>query len=183
MLNRRSFLGRMAAAAAAAVAATETDLDPERLLWVPGQKKIFIPDAPRIHKAEDVAVEQIRREFDQPRLIEPGTRIFRPDELPPVRSRDRAYSGSRYTLTTRSPNGGLLQQHFDDDWRKVGQVVHRGRGGFEAYERPATAEEVSHFDQNANADLRTGRVWSGGHPGGGKRMAQDDFLSRFKERG
>jgi hypothetical protein len=37
MIDRRGFLRLFGAAAAAAV------LDPERLLWVPGQKTIFIP--------------------------------------------------------------------------------------------------------------------------------------------
>jgi hypothetical protein len=37
MIDRRGFLRLFGAAAAAAV------LDPERLLWVPGQKTIFLP--------------------------------------------------------------------------------------------------------------------------------------------
>lgn len=40
-MNRRGFLGIFAGAAATAV------LDPERLLWVPGEKKIFIPPVPK----------------------------------------------------------------------------------------------------------------------------------------
>jgi hypothetical protein len=40
-MNRRLFLGAMTGAAAAQV------IDPERLLWVPGKKKIFIPPAPQ----------------------------------------------------------------------------------------------------------------------------------------
>lgn len=38
-MNRRGFLGAIAAALV---------LDPERALWVPGQKKIFLPPAPRV---------------------------------------------------------------------------------------------------------------------------------------
>ncbi len=41
-IDRRRFLQFFAAAAAGSV------LDPERLLWVPGQKKIFLPPAPTI---------------------------------------------------------------------------------------------------------------------------------------
>jgi hypothetical protein len=37
MLTRRGFLGTLAAAAAGMA------LDPERLLWAPGQKTIFLP--------------------------------------------------------------------------------------------------------------------------------------------
>lgn len=36
MISRRGFFGLLAAAAA---------VDPERLLWIPGRKKIFIPPA------------------------------------------------------------------------------------------------------------------------------------------
>jgi hypothetical protein len=36
-MNRRAFLGALGAAIAGAT------LDPERLLWVPGRKRIFIP--------------------------------------------------------------------------------------------------------------------------------------------
>jgi len=38
-MNRRGFLGTLLAAAAAEAA------DPERLLWVPGARKIFVPPA------------------------------------------------------------------------------------------------------------------------------------------
>lgn len=41
-VNRRAFLGLLASAAAGAV------LDPERLLWVPGRKTIFIPSARQV---------------------------------------------------------------------------------------------------------------------------------------
>lgn len=38
-MRRRDFLGALLAGAV---------MDPERLLWVPGRKKIFIPPAPRV---------------------------------------------------------------------------------------------------------------------------------------
>lgn len=41
-MHRRDFLRRFAAATAAATAAAAT-LDPERLLWTPGEKTIFLP--------------------------------------------------------------------------------------------------------------------------------------------
>ena len=41
MTSRRSFLASVAAALV---------LDPERALWVPGKKKIFLPPAPRVIK-------------------------------------------------------------------------------------------------------------------------------------
>lgn len=40
MITRRSFIGGMAAGIVGAFA-----MDPERLLWVPGAKKIFIPES------------------------------------------------------------------------------------------------------------------------------------------
>jgi hypothetical protein len=45
-MNRRGFLARLLAGVSASVAAQELDLD--RLLWVPGAKKIFIPAAPTV---------------------------------------------------------------------------------------------------------------------------------------
>ena len=44
-MDRRGFLNLLglAGASAAAVAAGALELDPERLLWVPGQKSIFLP--------------------------------------------------------------------------------------------------------------------------------------------
>lgn len=178
-MNRRGFLGRLAAAAAAAVAATDTEmLDPEKLLWTPGKKTIFLPST-TILKAEDVAVAEIRDKFKAKSLIEPGQRILHPSEFEPrVASRDRDYYGARYTLTTRSPDGGLLQQKFDTNWKKVGEVTHRGRGGFEPLARNASAVEVAAFNRNANADIRTGRV--GEHDDNEDAAA---FMRRFKERG
>lgn len=41
-MNRRNFFGSLATMAATLA------LDPEKLLWVPGQRKIFIPAAPKI---------------------------------------------------------------------------------------------------------------------------------------
>lgn len=42
-MNRRGFLGALATAAATLA------LDPERLLWTPGEKKIFIPTARQVN--------------------------------------------------------------------------------------------------------------------------------------
>jgi hypothetical protein len=41
MLNRRAFLGLAASATAGALASAA--FDPERLLWVPGQRTLFLP--------------------------------------------------------------------------------------------------------------------------------------------
>jgi hypothetical protein len=45
-MNRRDFLKYLGLGTAAVVGAGEVDLD--RILWVPNQKKIFIPEHPRI---------------------------------------------------------------------------------------------------------------------------------------
>lgn len=42
MVGRRQFLGALTAAVAGA------SFDPERLLWVPGQKTIFLPPASKV---------------------------------------------------------------------------------------------------------------------------------------
>ena len=69
-MNRRQFLARLGLGAAA-VAATAV-LDPERLLWVPGQKTIFdlgatpAVDEPFVYLAEDVPFEQYRNTFIAP---------------------------------------------------------------------------------------------------------------------
>jgi len=64
-MNRRGFLGAIAAALVA---------DPERLLWVPGKKKIFIPPPPKTywqsgvnHRVEFVTI---------PHLFKPGDKIL-----------------------------------------------------------------------------------------------------------
>ena len=53
-MNRRAFLGTLLAAAPVLA------LDPERLLWVPGQKTIFIPEAVGVHRF--VTPEWVARE-------------------------------------------------------------------------------------------------------------------------
>ena len=45
-MNRRQLLGTLLGAAAGLV------LDPERLLWIPGQRKIFIPPLAPLQKLE-----------------------------------------------------------------------------------------------------------------------------------
>jgi len=53
-VNRRGFLGTLAAALTGAV------LDPERLLWVPGQRTIFLP--PVVHFNTLITPEWVMRE-------------------------------------------------------------------------------------------------------------------------
>ena len=47
-MDRRSFLGTLLGAVGAAV------VDPEFPLWVPGQKKIFIPTSPKVYVPEGI---------------------------------------------------------------------------------------------------------------------------------
>ena len=51
-MNRRSFLHRMTMGVAAAVAVA-ADLDPEKLLWVPGARTIFLPPEKRLVTGEE----------------------------------------------------------------------------------------------------------------------------------
>ncbi len=48
MLDRRTFLRRLGFGTVAAAAAATGALDVERLLWVPGEKTIFLPPPPTI---------------------------------------------------------------------------------------------------------------------------------------
>lgn len=54
-LSRRNFLRLVTSGVAGTLASAELDWD--RLLWVPGQKKIFIPDNPTISISQIVAIE------------------------------------------------------------------------------------------------------------------------------
>lgn len=55
-MNRRSFLRSLVVGAAGAVvtSALPGGLDPERLLWTPGQKTFFIPEAPKLYQGSAV---------------------------------------------------------------------------------------------------------------------------------
>ncbi len=52
-MNRRGFLSALAGAVAAAA------YDPERALWVPGRKKIFIPPAPPLSTIRRVLITKL----------------------------------------------------------------------------------------------------------------------------
>lgn len=54
-MNRRTFLRFLASGVAGTVASAELDID--RLLWIPGTKKFFIPNNPTISLADIVAAE------------------------------------------------------------------------------------------------------------------------------
>ena len=54
-LNRRTFLGTLVAGTAGAVAGLT--FDPERLLWVPGAKTIFLPPVARYGSLDAIATE------------------------------------------------------------------------------------------------------------------------------
>lgn len=58
-MNRRGFLKGLLGAAAAGVTAAVMELDPERLLWVPGQKTFFLPDAPKVKLTDEAAMRGI----------------------------------------------------------------------------------------------------------------------------
>jgi hypothetical protein len=66
-VNRRGFLGALAAFAAGAV------LDPERLLWVPGQKTIFLPSQNTLIDPDWVC-EYTWKEYA-------GTLVFTPEDI------------------------------------------------------------------------------------------------------
>lgn len=94
-MNRRGFLGRLAGAAAAAVMAAE--LDPGRLLWVPGTKTFFLPPEKRLISGLEAVQELSRREqVTLERKIEIKTGVKVPH---------------RYTVST-----GAGRFEFDENW-------------------------------------------------------------------
>ena len=55
-MNRRAFLASLLATAA---------LDPEKLLWVPGARTIFVPPAPRVYTSSEIGVSiRFLRSYD-----------------------------------------------------------------------------------------------------------------------
>ena len=90
-MNRRSFLSMLGVGAAA------TAFDPERLLWVPGVKTIFVPAPPRILKpigvwnghlitADDIvdgsegSIEQFGGSLMSTVQLKPDVRMFGADD-------------------------------------------------------------------------------------------------------
>ncbi len=57
MIDRRSFLRVLLAGAAGAV------LDPEKLLWVPGQKTIFLPSVEVFHGGDLSTIDAILKKY------------------------------------------------------------------------------------------------------------------------
>lgn len=83
-MNRRSFLRLLGYGTVAAAAASITDFDVERALWLPGEKTIFIPEefsgntlitpdwitmeALKMFKNNLKLVEHFNRSWDSPRF-------------------------------------------------------------------------------------------------------------------
>lgn len=61
-MNRRSFLSLIPAALAGAT------LDPERLLWVPGQKTLFLPSA-RVAFSTTEVISALKYTYGKDRLL------------------------------------------------------------------------------------------------------------------
>lgn len=95
IVSRRGFIQAMAAAVAAA-SVLEVD-DPERLLWRPGEKTIFLPPAKEIVRPQEAAAREIMRELEKPRIIAPA--------------------GGRYRV--KMSDGTDVR--FDEKWRPLGK--------------------------------------------------------------
>lgn len=63
-ISRRAFLATLAAATAGALV-----LDPERLLWVPGEKTIFLPPEKRMVLAEATDIEALIASIGGPLVV------------------------------------------------------------------------------------------------------------------
>jgi hypothetical protein len=87
-IGRRGFLGLLGATVAATAA--QLELDPERALWVPGQKTIFLPPkTPRLATADEV------QQFN-----------------------DHTLDAVRYALDV-ARGDGFTRLHFAEGWRFV----------------------------------------------------------------
>lgn len=87
-IGRRGFLGLLGASVAATAA--QLELDPERALWVPGQKTIFLPpETPRLATQDEVA-------------------FYQDGKVHPLRYRMDIADGE-----------DIVAMHFTDGWRYV----------------------------------------------------------------
>ena len=95
MMDRRTFLRRVTTGAAAVVAGTV--LDPERLLWVPGAKTIFLPN-PKIVTAQ--TIEQ---------AVEDGLQVRYPDgTIWTMRGSMALYGGYEALVKQVTRDGGII---------------------------------------------------------------------------
>lgn len=114
-VGRRNFFKQMAAAVAGAVAVAEA-LDPEKLLWVPGAKTIFIPEelAVRPSLAQTLAVNEARR--TQEKIFDSiYERALARRAMSKNLARGYLPGDSRYVLAV-SGHGENAIIEFDDGW-------------------------------------------------------------------
>lgn len=102
-LGRRSFLKFLGGAAATvgAVAVAGADFDPERLLWVPGSRKIFLPSETILEPTPDLT-DEVLRMHGKPEL-------------------------ARYVLTVQDGQGQQTIVAYDAQWRPVSVRDAMGR--------------------------------------------------------
>jgi hypothetical protein len=80
-MDRRAFLRALGFGTVAAAAAATSVFDLERLLWVPGEKTIFLPSAPAIPAAVSDPLTGISIRFIQHWDIQLDTRPTRFDDF------------------------------------------------------------------------------------------------------
>lgn len=111
-MNRRGFLKLLGYGAAGAVAAQELDLD--RLLWVPGEKTIFLPafephtfdpcdwmtrESLRILKERLQFAKSINREYEPPLHVGETVRIHLPQRFERFNPDEELFRiGDKFTL-------------------------------------------------------------------------------------
>lgn len=136
--TRRGFLATLAGAIASA-AALGID-DPEKLLWVPGQKTIFIPEPPpTIVLPPEPKPLATLFEIGGP-IYENGPRLYSPD----------LYSRDRYRITT-----GGKDVVFDSNWKPTQGWDRRERRAFTDEERAQLARDMA---DTRTFDMRQWRV-------------------------
>lgn len=111
-ISRRSFFGVLATVAASAA------LDPERLLWVPGQRKIFIPAPARVLASADLRVGDV--------FTIAGRYCVNPFTGLDVQSRDGLKLPQQFVVVedvrrgqevlARSVSASVVERYVDGDW-------------------------------------------------------------------
>lgn len=96
MIDRRAFLRRFGFGTVAAAAAASGVVDLERLLWVPGEKTIFLPEPDILPVAFDLAVGDL--------LTVEGWYALNPITLKPTTLL------KQFLVTQNMKSGGVLQE-------------------------------------------------------------------------
>lgn len=121
-MNRRAFFQRVLGGVAAATVAPLLELDPERALWVPGKKTIFLPPAPTIQTIafhpdafsmvmDDLTYQEFRDRYIRPAVADLARHIdvrIMEEHYPNMKLKDGSHvMGWRFITSERGVTGQL----------------------------------------------------------------------------